>query len=97
PRSTLLPYTTLFRSRRGQPHRGLPAGAREGLAVAPRHAGGRKLRPHPSRGERDMAGAVATSFRIISILGLAWNLVGVAMFFLQRSEEHTSELQSREK
>ncbi|HMA13226.1 MAG TPA: hypothetical protein VKP12_00475 [Kiloniellaceae bacterium] len=30
-----------------------------------------------------MAGAVATSFRIISILGLAWNLVGVAMFFLQ--------------
>lgn len=30
-----------------------------------------------------MAGAVPTSFRIISILGLAWNLVGVAMFFLQ--------------
>ena len=30
-----------------------------------------------------MAGTVPTSFRIISILGLAWNLVGVAMFFLQ--------------
>ncbi|MGJ4727654.1 hypothetical protein [Luteimonas sp. SDU101] len=30
-----------------------------------------------------MAGTVPTSFRIVSLLGLVWNLIGVTMFFLQ--------------
>src|SRR2546422_7898593 len=62
PRSTLFPYTTLFRSRR-RAHRdaGAEGGARPGLEVCARHGDG-EARSRRSRG---------------------------------RSEEHTSELQSR--
>src|SRR5258707_4389516 len=69
PRSTLFPYTTLFRSRQrrrfGQPRFALAVGAEEGGGVAEDAA-----HPHPfaDGGQRDPA----------------------------RSEEHTSELQSRQ-
>src|SRR3712207_7135954 len=76
PRSTLFPYTTLFRSGVGQVRRPAPAGrerddvahrgewgGRRDHAVAPRERGAR-------RGGRDRRGG--------------------------RSEEHTSELQSRQ-
>src|SRR2546429_3958137 len=70
PRSTLFPYTTLFRSRAGDDEKG------PGHAVAVQHPGGRELIGGPVvEGERDhrQAGRVGGG----------------------RSEEHTSELQSR--
>src|SRR3712207_8485814 len=70
PRSTLFPYTTLFRSRRGRRRaRSRAAGPRGSLARAP--------------GDRGAAAAV----RHGPVRG-AW--LGA------RSEEHTSELQSRQ-
>src|SRR5436309_10589973 len=60
PRSTLFPYTTLFRSRARAPHRG--GRARLARGALPGRGRGRHTRPRPGR----------------------------------RSEEHTSELQSRE-
>src|SRR3712207_7930387 len=72
PRSTLFPYTTLFRA-----HRGRPPGAR---------AHGHVLRRHPGPGHADahLAGAGAHDAD-----APAADLRG-------RSEEHTSELQSRQ-
>src|SRR3989449_6747869 len=70
PRSTLFPYTTLFRSLRGRQVAGqLP---QHGEVVLQRGVGGVGLRPLVGQllGERELAGA-------------------------RRSEEHTSELQSR--
>src|SRR5258707_3724012 len=68
PRSTLFPYTTLFRSRRqhGGVGRSEPHRNRRAPGTADRHA-----RSHPARLQR----------------------VGLQC---QRSEEHTSELQSRQ-
>src|SRR3712207_8302109 len=67
PRSTLFPYTTLFRSarQRGEPARG--AGAHRGRAAAER--------AHAAGGDHGGRGAAAQR---------------------HRSEEHTSELQSRQ-
>src|SRR5437016_11973660 len=78
PRSTLFPYTTLFRSRRARLG---PGGRRRDAAVVARVRGGvprlRGVRPfHESAGMTNQAFGVAL-------------LVGSA-----RSEEHTSELQS---
>src|SRR3712207_8894990 len=68
PRSTLFPYTTLFRSRPRRPRRVLARAAVGGLhAVARAGAAGER----PVRGARRSRGRV-------------------------RSEEHTSELQSRQ-
>src|SRR2546422_4401108 len=63
PRSTLFPYTTLFRSERRVRHRRLPAGSEDGGVG------------HRTRGVRERAGGWEPHRR--------------------RSEEHTSELQSR--
>src|SRR2546421_6813759 len=74
PRSTLFPYTTLFRSEVPRAaHRQL-AGARRGLA----------RRAHADRGPAESARRDALS-RLRLSLGLRQD----------RSEEHTSELQSR--
>src|SRR5687768_17722564 len=66
PRSTLFPYTTLFRSARGQ--------QRVGARRQPRHARGQR----DLLADRRIACAIARDRRSIV-----------------RSEEHTSELQSR--
>src|SRR3712207_8552240 len=80
PRSTLFPYTTLFRSRRrARRHGGL---ARALEAVAHRHRGGRRVRHHHRHQEGRHPAAVL--------------LVVDEDLLLQRSEEHTSELQSRQ-
>src|SRR3712207_7570488 len=77
PRSTLFPYTTLFRSRRGTRARGGQGGAGPARRLQPR-LGARVLR---ARGDRDGALRDGTGDR----RGRAG-----------RSEEHTSELQSRQ-
>src|SRR3712207_6952283 len=72
PRSTLFPYTTLFRSRVGAraPRAGRPAGPPRGRIIRPPQGGGLGLHRTPvGRGGR----------RLVT-----------------RSEEHTSELQSRQ-
>src|SRR3712207_7546514 len=75
PRSTLFPYTTLFRSPRHSP--GLDRRAR-------REARGRRASGLEVVAEADLAEQVARRF-------------GVRLELLaQRSEEHTSELQSRQ-
>src|SRR3712207_6846821 len=70
PRSTLFPYTTLFRSRSGQPRRGAEA-RQEAAGELP----GGLSPPRLSAGQDRLQGEA----------GYAW-----------RSEEHTSELQSRQ-
>src|SRR3712207_7531042 len=78
PRSTLFPYTTLFRSPRGPaPPRGRPSGA--GGPAWPRALPGNDVRGAPSA---ESPGDVI--FR--QFLGRRG----------ERSEEHTSELQSRQ-
>src|SRR3712207_8290017 len=80
PRSTLFPYTTLFRSRG-------PAGARRppvSAQLIDGKASAQRLR------ERVKAAAAALAERHGRAPGLAMVLVG------DRSEEHTSELQSRQ-
>src|SRR3712207_8277997 len=71
PRSTLFPYTTLFRSRVGRRRR-----LRDGVAVPAPHAAAAGRRPRRAAPELEHRGAERRA-------------VG-------RSEEHTSELQSRQ-
>src|SRR5437870_9256327 len=73
PRSTLFPYTTLFRSRR------VPIG---GCSHVERHANRPSLVPEPSRPDVDIDSA--HRFRGVDRHASSG-----------RSEEHTSELQSR--
>src|SRR2546428_10220389 len=70
PRSTLFPYTTLFRSRLRSPRRPPPRRDSAARTVIAPSAGRRDSFPRPPRRVRDRAARV-------------------------RSEEHTSELQSR--
>src|SRR5205814_10717425 len=82
PRSTLFPYTTLFRSRAGRPsimtrqHPQAPSGAQPFL---------QEVTPHSSRStsSRCMPGSKEASVCFPFSLNVIW-----------RSEEHTSELQS---
>src|SRR2546428_6650231 len=80
PKSTLFPYTTLFRSRGSRRNRSRP-----GLIRGP--ASPSSARP-PRLGRRDPAAGRGTGGR----KGL---FEGLAPPFGLRSEEHTSELQSR--
>src|SRR3712207_7044097 len=80
PRSTLFPYTTLFRSGRGEVYGLL---ARSALPVD-RHAGHRL---GPAGGQQRGAADVE---------GLFPGLHDAAPDHVVRSEEHTSELQSRQ-
>src|SRR3712207_7397092 len=76
PRSTLFPYTTLFRSRRDRRRRRRRSGARAEAALA-----------GPARGEnvslRRLPLESDETIRVVALVRL-------------RSEEHTSELQSRQ-
>src|SRR3712207_8680864 len=78
PRSTLFPYTTLFRSRPlddgGLDRRGRPR--RQRLSVGSQHSIGQAVRAPRTRG-------------VLGAAGPGQRLTG-------RSEEHTSELQSRQ-
>src|SRR2546422_6388510 len=73
PRSTLFPYTTLFRSRHVEPD----AVADDGRTRPDRHPRPSAERDHPVGGRDDRRARVAHGDRHV------------------RSEEHTSELQSR--
>src|SRR3712207_7327049 len=75
PRSTLFPYTTLFRSR--------PAGRQRGQ---PRR--GRQQRGHQRRGVQHLLEVVQHQQELL--------VAQVGPEGLGRSEEHTSELQSRQ-
>src|SRR5256885_9136256 len=87
PRSTLFPYTTLFRS--GRPNR--PAGSEGGLtrpldfAIIPR---ARSDQSHGSPGPYWHGSCAPPSSRNAGVPTAA------ACFLKERSEEHTSELQS---
>src|SRR3712207_7580499 len=87
PRSTLLPYTTLFRSPGGTARPRRPAGSRGGDRVV---ADGQRR----SRGDDVVDEAVLAGL----FGGEPAVAVGVALDLLDalRSEEHTSELQSRQ-
>src|SRR3989454_5312858 len=85
PRSTLFPYTTLFRSHHGAPLGPcLPVGVRQLLGVVPASVVGERpthLAPHPERDERER---VAHDEQALQ----------QQLLDPERSEEHTSELQS---
>src|SRR3712207_7475638 len=87
PRSTLFPYTTLFRSRGGS-ERGM-------VRVASRDAGdsfaSALLHPWPLKACPMSSAALAAG---PSGVVAAWETNG--QVFFARSEEHTSELQSRQ-
>src|SRR3712207_8090067 len=82
PKSTLFPYTTLFRSRRG--------GGRHQVQEPPARrrveARGRAAEPHPRRRHHLRGREAARDAEAAGCQGAP----------LQRSEEHTSELQSRQ-
>src|SRR3989449_1623286 len=90
PRSTLFPYTTLFRSQRSPRHTRVPRhpsgleAARQALALrlgsSPGGRGRRRL-ARLAQGQPVTARPAGSRFAVI--------------FFTVRSEEHTSELQSR--
>src|SRR3712207_6991234 len=80
PRSTLFPYTTLFRSRR------LP------LLRAPTGVAWEELQPSPNK---ERGGAARGLMDVGELLSPAGNVVFL-LLTAARSEEHTSELQSRQ-
>src|SRR3712207_7951833 len=79
PRSTLFPYTTLFRS---------AVGSMRGLRASPPH--GHSVPPSPT--------SVILRRNRVSELRRSETLVDISQAFTasERSEEHTSELQSRQ-
>src|SRR5258707_7487679 len=86
PRSTLFPYTTLFRSRYAEwtPARMMGAAAKIGPATIALVEAIMKAKPHPEQGFRACLGIL----RLEKSFG--------AQRLEARSEEHTSELQSRQ-
>src|SRR3712207_7206711 len=83
PRSTLFPYTTLFRSVRARHRDGEPARP----LVARRHAGRREKLQHAQR-EDDPSPRAQVAEHVHRVVDEEPRL--------RRSEEHTSELQSRQ-
>src|SRR3712207_9236687 len=91
PRSTLFPYTTLFRSRRHRPAAQQELGALPGVA-APRGArDALGVRPHRPAVAPGRARLPLPLERLV-----AARHVGLRPDRAERSEEHTSELQSRQ-
>src|SRR4051794_41236259 len=84
PRSTLFPYTTLFRSARVATGRAVPAGATTTLAAAPPPV---VVTAAPAVATAAPAAAIAVP--VVAIVASAAAIAAAA-----RSEEHTSELQS---
>src|SRR3712207_7524738 len=84
PRSTLFPYTTLFRSKAGP--------LREEGEGKDLHIGERRGRPGP-RGDGGCARSHQSSTSTYRVTSMVSRSTG---YRLSRSEEHTSELQSRQ-
>src|SRR3712207_7436623 len=82
PRSTLFPYTTLFRSLRA---RAIEA-ARAAAAGVPRDVGSNPI----------TLGVTEPFTQTIAVSFYAGLLLALPVLLYQRSEEHTSELQSRQ-
>src|SRR2546421_4920861 len=83
PRSPLFPYTTLFRSREAQRFKAANQRRGRGIPFPPHYRCehlGQRLRPREPR---------------LAYVGAPSPLVGSLEIVLRRSEEHTSELQSR--
>src|SRR3712207_9378631 len=91
PRSTLFPYTTLFRSEAG------PAGERRDAVDlrGPRHVR-RAHRRRADRGATRRGAADGTALLPLLMSASATLLLLADSRFPTRSEEHTSELQSRQ-
>src|SRR2546430_9972314 len=89
PRSTLFPYTTLFRSPRGR-HGG--DGARPGRRADHTRGGNLDLR---GGGSRYSVAPPCAAGRHQMNLAIALTLVRIVLVPFVRSEEHTSELQSQ--
>src|SRR3712207_7477538 len=83
PRSTLFPYTTLFRSLSGVRVRSLP--------IAPANLGLGQTQPEVGK-----AAQAPRSDRKSTRLNSSHANISYAVFCLLKSEEHTSELQSRQ-
>src|SRR5690606_41598180 len=94
PHSTLFPYTTLFRSLEGF-HLDVPAPACRGLAAG-------VVLEHQQRVEQpSRAGIAGPAIQlrrrdVLEMIEIRLQAAQRAQPFLDRSEEHTSELQSRE-
>src|SRR3712207_8678244 len=89
PRSTLFPYTTLFRSRRlGGPFAGALALAL--LATCPLFYG------HMFMNAKDAPFAVAMTLLLLGLVRALQEFPKPSWTTIVRSEEHTSELQSRQ-
>src|SRR3712207_8753263 len=84
PRSTLFPYTTLFRSKVKENTRGLLGLTRRTYAEAANLAVNQTL----------MRSINTSVIAVLPVLGLL--VIGVGLLGVGRSEEHTSELQSRQ-
>src|SRR3712207_9265108 len=91
PRSTLFPYTTLFRSRRADDAL-IDRLANQGIAYVPFFPLGGGLTPLQTDKLSSVASALGASQLQVA---LAW-LLARSPNVLLRSEEHTSELQSRQ-
>src|SRR3712207_9059463 len=91
PRSTLFPYTTLFRSSRCAPATGSPSLCTACFVRKPvtdDNGSGRKpVVCDRFRGEGSLAGKLAAAAQLVAAFGVRE---------VVRSEEHTSELQSRQ-
>src|SRR2546430_11703817 len=88
PRSTLFPYTTLFRSARQQLVVQIP--------MLGRHPRDGELRAHPlAGGPSDRAAPVRIGGQGQDLLGIGARIRARADENARRSEEHTSELQSQ--
>src|SRR3712207_8343280 len=83
PRSTLFPYTTLFRSRR---RRWRPAASEGGGTCPVRRTAGSNTGAERLVALRDDDGHLGARIRVL----------GLGRSAVRRSEEHTSELQSRQ-
>src|SRR3712207_9557647 len=91
PRSTLFPYTTLFRSPGARSNRGLQPDLPKRLRVEPRD---RAVAPRRAdRYARPLRPGLLHELLRAQEIGV---LVGIAPGAGVRSEEHTSELQSRQ-
>src|SRR5207249_11178234 len=92
PRSTLLPYTPLFRPKQPHARPALTASPTSRAASPARRAGGAPAAPPAVRDGSRYANAISTSPRAAAS---AVATIAIRHDERVRSEEHTSELQSR--